>query len=369
MNVTADARQLASAVSTALRACERNSKIPMLTHLRLGAADGSLNVVGTDLNIAVEVSVPADIHGEGIAVVPGQPLAALIQSMPGAVWIALEDGGATIKCGRSRFRLPTLEASDFPVPLALDGDAITWELTAADVATLAKVSLAAASEDNRYYLNGTNLHALDGKLAMVATDGHTLIIDRTEIPYPDAPWASNGIIVPRDAISEIIRIGIKAGVTLRSDSKKIEAMAGPTRLTSRLIDASYPAYRRLLPEPASDGITVEIAAFAQALERLAAVGANQKFGAVASLTWNQEAVPSEFGLTLARCESGEGEEVIEAEVTGTRSVGFSVRKMTALLGVLKVQKVRLSLETPASPIRIDPCDRPSMMALVMPVCI
>jgi DNA polymerase III subunit beta len=364
MDLALDAKALASAASTALRAIERNSSIPILSHLKLSAAEGSLRIAGTDLNVAIEVSVAADVHADGATVLPGPRLVALLQNMAGSVWIAAEDGGATIKNGRSRFRLPTLPADDFPNLLAVDDEeAVAWELSAVGVANLAAVAVACCADGSRPYLSGVHFHAVEDKLVVVASDGHMLVVHHSAIACPKTPWTEAGIIIPRATVNEIERIAGKgAWATLRCDGRKIEAVAGGTRLVSRLIDGTFSDYRAFIPKPSLNGVTVEGGAFRRALERFAAAGAHHKYGAAASLAWDEEG--GEVRLTLAGAD--EGEDFLEANVGGAGSCRFAVAKMLTLLDAVGGEHVGLFVEGKGALIRIVTHDRdqPTMIAVL-----
>jgi DNA polymerase-3 subunit beta len=64
---------LAEAVATAQRAvASRTGAMPVLSGLRVSLTPGSLELVGTDLELTIRVRVPADTDDEGSAVVPAR---------------------------------------------------------------------------------------------------------------------------------------------------------------------------------------------------------------------------------------------------------------------------------------------------------
>jgi DNA polymerase-3 subunit beta len=365
MKAVSDVRGLAGAVAAALRACPAKHKTRILTHLRLHAASDGVSVTGTDLDIAVEATAAARVESGGAAVLPAEPFAGLLAGMSGDVAVETDSKAATIRRGRSRFKLPALPPEDFPEPLALSDGAVAWEFTTGDIAALRTVNSASSDDWTRYSLRGVHLHGLDGRLAMVATDGVMLIREHTGIACPDGP----GIIVPRPAVDLITRVYVKSGATLRTDGKRIEATAGDApRLVSKLVDAVYPDYLRVLPDVVSAGVTLDTAEFAQALSRLSAVAA-QKIGddPGAVIMWNAKTSPGEVHLILGRRGDGEGSDVLNAETAGVGHTGFKIARMAALIAALDAPRVRLSAAgNPASPIRADPVGRPSMMSVVMP---
>jgi len=368
MKFTADAIALAGAVAAALRACPAKPKLKaaILTHLRLRAAGSGVSAVATDLDLAIEATVAASVESEGTAVLPAEPLADLLADMSGDAVIETDNKAATIRCSRSRFKLPALPSEDFPEPLALSDGAVAWEFTAADIAALKTVNSASSVDWTRCNLRGVHLHGLGGRLVMVATDGTMLIYERTGIACPGAP----GIIVPRAAVDLIVRLYAKSGATLRTDGTRIEAAAGDAapRLISKLIDGIYPDYKRVLPDAASAGVTLDTAEFAQALKRFVAVAVQNTGGDPgAVITWNTTKSPGDIRLVLGRRGGGEGDDILNAETAGAGCTSFKIGQMAALIDVLDAPRVRLSAPgDPSSPIRVDPVGRPSMISVVMP---
>ena len=64
---------LAEAIGTAQRAvASRSGALPVLSGLQVTATPGSLELVGSDLDLTIRVQVPAQIDDEGQAVVPAK---------------------------------------------------------------------------------------------------------------------------------------------------------------------------------------------------------------------------------------------------------------------------------------------------------
>jgi DNA polymerase III subunit beta len=364
---SAKARPLLDAITAASRACESGkTKSSILSHLLIEAAGNGVTVTGTDLNIAISTSIEADIAEPGAAAVQAERLHQLVGTLPSDATVTVEggDGGLAIKSGRSRYRLPALPAGDFPAPSAANPGAAEWKLAAADVATLKSASTVAAEDgDPRAYLKGVCLQAVDGKLTLAATDGHSLITARTEVPFQPAPFGAAGIIIPTATVNEIVHIGAARGATLRSDGRKVEVVAGKIRLTSRLVDAVYPQYRRMLPQPGPNSATINSADFAAALARAGAVGVDHKLGVTVSVTWNG---PREITIAIPSSVRGEGEDAIAADTAGNAVVKFSISKMLRLLDALDAERVRIGLGNDNPAILVMAPNRPLMTAALAP---
>jgi DNA polymerase-3 subunit beta len=170
---------------------------------------------------------------------------------------------------------PTLETGEL-YPLDLDGAEL--------LEALRFVSPAMSTEETRYYLNGAYLArpAVNGahRLHVVATDGHSLHRWEGEAGpgYHDAPPSLSreslvgAILVPRDTVKAILAMGGDgAGLTMTGNVKFVTATAGPVRLTSRLIDGSFPDYMRVIPTSHAYTMTADRAGLASAVANVATI--------------------------------------------------------------------------------------------------
>jgi DNA polymerase-3 subunit beta len=212
MRVTVERAALLKALGHVHRVVERRNTIPILSNVLLRADEGSLRLKATDLDIEVTETIPADITEAGSTTVPAYMIYDIVRKLPDGAQVSLEMtpdmGQMQIRSGRSRFMLQALPESDFP-DLAAGDLPHRFTLPAADLKRLIeKTQFAISTEETRYYLNGIYLHTIDagGAIVMraVATDGHRLA--RVEIPAPNGSEGMPGVIIPRKAVAEIVKL-------------------------------------------------------------------------------------------------------------------------------------------------------------------
>jgi DNA polymerase-3 subunit beta len=114
--------------------------------------------------------------------------------------------------------------------------------------TLKALTLIAAKDDRRFYLNGVCIDvAVTGatEAVAVATDGHMLIA----VPLlldADVTAAAGQYIIPRELID-----GLKARkgafATVKLDARSVTINAGGANITAPLIDGQFPDWRRVVP--------------------------------------------------------------------------------------------------------------------------
>ena len=321
MRVSTDRSQLAHALATVNRAIESRNSIPILANVLLAVEDGQLRLTGTDLDVEITTSLPVLDYRPGSVTVPGKMLADIAKRATGDITLALDGGRLTVASGRGRYKLDVLPAEDFPYFIAGKFDT-TLDLDLA--ALVAPCVHCISTEETRYYLNGVYLHAVDGRLVAVATDGHRLM--RNVGP---ASALEYGVILPR----KLVGLLPKGTVTVELSQNKVRVTSGATVITSKLIDGTFPDYVRVIPTGNSNVLTADRQALMKAVERVAAV-ADDKSRAV------KFAVGDVLRLMLADKASDEVSIEFEGEPL---EIGFNTRYVNDMLGALDGPSVRFAL--------------------------
>lgn len=322
--------ELARVLTNVGRVVESRNTIPILSHFMLTAAGGGLAVTGTDLDIVVTASGKADIEQDGAVCVDAKLLSDIAKKAGDSdISLSLADDKLIVKSGRSRFSLATLPASDFP---DFGTAAFAAEFDADLSALFAPVAFAISTEDARYYLQGIFLKG--GKSEAVATDGHRLARNRgPEIPEFD------GIIVPRKTVGLLPKGEARVSV---SDSK-IRVVAGDFVLTSKLIDGTFPDYRRVIPTGNDKIVVVDRDTMMKAADRVVTIsnerGKSVKLGIA----------PGAIAMS-ARSDVGDAQDEVAAEYSGEPfDVSFNSQYVRDIFTVLPPGPVTLKLADAGSP--------------------
>lgn len=231
----------------------KKGTIPILGHVKIEARDGSVTFTGTDLDIESTASVAGTVEVAGAVTMDGSRLREVVAAAPQGAEIVFDataetDPRVTVKYGRSRFRVPSLAAADFPV-MATVPKSVAFEVDSASLAAaLTQVSAAASTEIARYYLCGVFVHVVGDRLTFVATNGHTLAVD--SIPVPDGAAKIPGVIVSSKTVAEIIKLcGDNLGpVTMIVGQSGVGVDVGSQSIRSKVIDGNYPDYARVIPK-------------------------------------------------------------------------------------------------------------------------
>jgi DNA polymerase-3 subunit beta len=340
MKVTLQAKPLATALGLAASCMVK--RIAALEHARLAAKSDRLIITANVLDFALELSLPALTEAGGEVAIRSEQLAALAAGFRGDAQIEIrsEDTMASIVCGRSRFKLPTLPVAELPPTPVVGNEVGCLALERSELlALLSKPAFAISTEATRYYLNGILLHDTGAGLAAVATDGHRLA--RVILPGATGLSQDRRLIVPRPAMRVLLKLLADRDVellTLRRSASLIEITSTAFSFISKLIDAEYPAYERLVPASTNNTAIVDHVALVQAVARIAAVASDNKRSPLIGLTWK---TPDK---ALQLCTPGAPEiadDTIEAEVSGQGRLAVQIRHLMQLLAELKSHRVRI----------------------------
>jgi len=341
MKFTISREVLLQPLSQVIGVVERRQTLPVLANFLLSARDGKLTVTGTDMEVELISSVPADITQDGEITVPARKLVDIIKALPDGANIkfSINDDKATLTAGRSRFTLSTLPASEFPATDQVE----TLESIPVTEAMLKrmmdKTSFAMANQDVRYYLNGLLFDFTGQQLRAIATDGHRLAVCDLESSIDIS--ADRQLIVPRKGVLELSRMLSVSDdeVILAIGRNHIRLVKGNTTFTSKLIDGRFPDYKAVIPAGADKQMLVDKGTFIHALQR-AAILSNEKYKGV-----RLEAAGTAIKIIAHNPQHEEAVEDIEAELNFDRlAVGFNVTYLLDALMAIDTEQVSLELK-------------------------
>ena len=369
MKLTVKKESLASALGNINRTIPARNTIPILANVRLTADGDTLKLTGTDLDIQITDSITCSIESAGDLTVPAALLFDIVRKFPANADVSLELKETTVivKCGRSRFTLNYLPAVDFPELDLGTGQFHRFDVPAATLAKLLqKIGFAISTEETRYYLNGIYLHVfLDGNrhlLRGVATDGHRLGVWQFDAPAGALEGDKMpGVIVPRKTVELVGKMLVgKESVGVAVSNMKIIFTIGPVQVVSKLIDGTFPDYRRVIPEANSRSLVMDKAAFMSAVDRVVTVSGDSARRVAMTCA------EGEITFRSSSPDHGEATEDMPAEFSGAELVvGFNGRYLNDIGKHIGGEKIRFDLEDAGSPALIkDPDDADGTFVLM-----
>ncbi|MEX0593013.1 MAG: DNA polymerase III subunit beta [Nitriliruptoraceae bacterium] len=365
MKFRAEKAEFAEAVSWVTRTVGTRITLPALSGVLLEADAGRLTCRATDLEVAAEISIPVQIDRPGTILLPGRLLAQLVARFSDApVELDADESRIEISCGRAVFHVRGMQAEDFPSLAGPAQDAAVGTLRADAFSRLVQqVARAAATDEGRPVLTGVSIEAADGTLTAAATDSYRLAV--RSLAFETS--VDGTALVPARSLQEAAKGASEVGksVDLVIEDGQVSFLFGDRRLTTKLIEGTFPNYRALLPDASETTVTVERAALIEALQRVAIVALGQANTPV-SLTFGDGSID----LQASNQETGDASESLPAEIEGEGlTISFNPTFLLAGLEATGTERIRIELRDGLKPavLRPEGEDTDDFTYLLMPV--
>jgi DNA polymerase-3 subunit beta len=344
---------------------EKKQTLPILSNVLLKIKNNQLLLIGTDLEIELIGFVPLQsMQTDGTTTVSARKLCDICRTLPEGVDIRLsvEKDNLVIRAGESSFRLNTLAPEEFPNLDECEYH-VQFTLKENELKDLfTKTYFAMGQQDVRHYLNGAFLDIGGHSIKCVAADGHRLAMTST---YNDSiGGAAAKVILPRKSVLELIRL-----LTGEADQDaEISIGEGRFRVvtkdyifTTKLINAQYPDYNRLIPA----GTTVAVAerdAIKQALTRTAILS-NEKFRGV-----RFQLESNMLRITANNSDQEHAEEAMPLTFNGnSMEIGFNVAYLLDVVSSISSKFIHCAFTDPNNGVLIKPEDDENSIYVVMPM--
>lgn len=342
---------------------ERRQTLPILGNVFMRLADGSLTLIGTDLETEVTARIDG-VDGEpGECTVGARKLYDICRALPEDtnLEISSKNEKTSVHSRKSRFILQSLPASEFPRLEAEEWDT-DFEIGQTELKALFEnTAFAMAQQDVRYYLNGCLLECSANTLRAVATDGHRLA--KCEISVETPLKESSQSILPRKAVLELLKFlqeDQKARLQINPNHARV---AGSGWIfTTKLIDGRFPDYQKVIPDSLATHLIINRATIQDVLSRIAIL-TNEKFRGV-----RINLKPGVMTVSANNPDQEEAVEELPVDYDGAEvEIGFNVGYLIDALKAIDNADVDMGLEDPNSSCTLHTPGDTSTLYLVMPM--
>jgi len=329
---------------------ERKNTIPVLANILLTAEKSGIQLLATDLEVALESRCEASVSKPGTTTIPAKKTYEIVKALPLECDIRIRDDKGFIKLSADQFesRLQTLPKEDFPKipsPSGKGGASLPGETLRK---MIAKTQFAITSDDTRYFLNGALFVLEANQMRLVATDGHRLALvsaKREKGKKGDGAKA----ILPKKTLGELkILLGgdedgkknkKKTQVEYEQGENHLFFTVGSRVLTSRMIDAQFPSFERVIPKNNDKTIEFERDRLTRAIKRVVLM-ANERSRAIKLQMQNGAVV-----ITSNSPDFGDAREQLSVDYSGdTVEVCFNAHYLLDFLGEAETSGVQLEFK-------------------------
>lgn len=265
IHASVDTAALKAALDTLKAVVEKRNTIPILGMLHVTSDKGTLFLAGTDLDIYLTISLPANVEPGMNTTVPVHLLHDLVKTAPKGSITTLtpDENHMLVDFGGPAMKIQKLDAADFPVDCVTVKEPTYYEIPGAAFWNgLDATEFAISTEETRYYLNGVFLHQVDGgELKMASTDGHRLALQNLGVHGVEI---KGGVILPRKLVKIMHKLmkgkgcptELTIGVPSTVHPTRLRFEWGNILLEAKMIDGTFPDYQRVTP---SDSYTTILA--------------------------------------------------------------------------------------------------------------
>jgi DNA polymerase-3 subunit beta len=332
--------------------------------------DAGINLVATDLQVGLRFRCPAIVKQPGGITVLARKFFEIIREMPEEeIYLKLKENNRLfISCTGIQYHLVGLPVLDFPaLPETDQNQMITLEGT--DIREMIQKTIISISlEDTRYNLSGIYFEYVTDennrhKLRMISTDGHRLsLIDKEIEPLAEGAF-SQGVLLPRKAVSELLKILDKPG-SIRLGFKENNGIIVKDNILiiMRLLDRKFPDYHLVLPKKKDKSLLLSKNSLLDAMRRMAVLS-TEKYKGIKLLL--KKGV---LEILSVNPEIGDAKEELPLDYTGEKmDIGFNPRYFIDALLVMNSEKITLELSDGVSPAVLSGEKDPDYLALIMPM--
>jgi DNA polymerase-3 subunit beta len=345
---------------------ERRNTMPILANVLIEARNGEIHLTATDLEVGIRGKLEGQVIRDGIVTVSAKKLYEIVREAPDETLQLkrLENEWVEIKSGKSMFKIVGLDAREFPQFPKFEGEKLSSLPAKVLREMIERTIFSVSNDETRYNLNGVFVEeAKEGKVRMVATDGHRLALIERGI---GSFGLSKGVILPRKGLAELRRLleGAEDGQVSVGFKENMGLVSKENvELFMRLIEGDFPDYNKVIPKDNPQLARIEQDDFLHALRRVSILSSERYKGI------KMEFKNGKVSISASNPELGEAVEEIEIDYQGKAlTVGFNARYLIDVLTVLgDGGNVELALKDDVSPSILRKGNDDGYLYVIMPM--
>ncbi|KKR70513.1 MAG: polymerase III subunit beta protein [Candidatus Nomurabacteria bacterium GW2011_GWB1_40_7] len=363
MKIECSMEKIKDAISQAERITGKNLTLPILNSILLIASGKSLKLRATNLNLGIEIEIPAKIEKEGTLAVSGSVLNAVFSnvSQNENVYLEEKDGNLLIKTKKSQTKLKSQPHDDFPTIPTVSGTSFEIESKKL-IEGIKSVYYSSSVSDIKPEISSVFMYANGENLVFVSTDSFRLAEKKIKTKEFTETMR---ILIPFKNVAEILKVfgEFQDALKVCFNKNQISFSSDNIYLTSRVIDGIFPDYRQIIPK---ESLTEAVVLKQDLLNALKLSNVfSDKFNQV-----NLKILPKEkiLELSSANNDIGENKTYLDAVINGEEiELGFNYKYFLDCFQSIATDSVSIKLSGNSKPIIISPVSDSSFTYLIMPM--
>jgi DNA polymerase-3 subunit beta len=365
MKVSIEKNELLKGIQAVIDIVPSKTALPVLSNILIEANNGSdVCLSATDLDISITCKLSATIEDAGATTVPARKFSEIVRELPDeSLSLTAEEGRVTLQRqsgAEGTYALMSVPADDFPeLPSEIEGPEIAFlsdededsENASADSNVLSemisKTVFAVSRDETRPVLTGVLWQIGNGRMTMVATDGHRLVkYSRIQDGLPDD---NRDAIIPPRALNHVVKL-MGGGVDLQKAqlgqshvlfSLGDEDSEDTVQIFSRLIEGPYVDFEQVIPQNNGKRLRVSNSQLLPAVRRVSILASAQTHQLRLELQKNELALSATSQEIGGEARESMGVEYDEDEMT----IGYNSGYLLDVLRRISCDEVLFELDS------------------------
>ena len=348
---------------------DKKNTLPILSNILIEAMDTSLILTSTDMDISIVEKLECNVLENGATTINSQIFYDIIRKLEENSEIEVISNDSkilTLRANGSRFSLACLPKEDFPI-IDKENDGAKIKINSQIFAKLIdKTKFAISNEETRYFLNGLYFNIFEDKnktnVTLVGTDGHRLAKFSHNIN--EKINQISGVIIPKKTINELSKLlsDIDEDIEIVISSSKIIFYINNLVFISKLIDGTFPDYKRVIPIDNNNTIEVTREKLLSAVDRVSTI-TNEKSPVI-----KFKLLQNIINLNTINNENSTATEDIKLSYDGDEfEIGFNSKYIMDIVNNLEDEIIIIELKDSSSPIIAKEKSNPNLVYVLMPM--
>jgi DNA polymerase-3 subunit beta len=273
MKVLCEREKLREGLTVTTSVIPVKSTRPAVENVCLVATDDALELVGTDLDVAVRYRIEeVKVEEPGTALIPARVAADFVRDLKGeTVTFRTKDENFLIESGEDSCELTTVDPDEYPVVARFEDEGSVGVLASTFTRLVSRTGFAAAREAGRYAMHGILTQVEGDELKMIATDGRRLAMAAAGLEQNGLP--ASKAIVPTKGMQLFCRVMDDPTelVHVTFGESQFCLKTARAEVFARLIDGEFPRYSAVIPTATENLMTADADTLNQKLKLVANV--------------------------------------------------------------------------------------------------
>ena len=364
MKIECVKNKLLGAIGKVEKITSKHPTLPVLRCVLIEATKGSVVLKATNLELGIEIKIPAKIHTEGVVAVPANILFGFISQIQSDENITLElvEKNLIISSSFGKASINTYGSEDFPT-LPVVPKEKNFKIHSKDlVKGFKSVWYSASVASMKPELSSVYVCGDDSEVVFVATASLRLAEKKI---YNKKLKEIGSILIPYKSAIEIVRIidEVSDEIDVNLTKNQISFAFEGIYVTSRVVEGVFPDYKQIIPKE----FTTEVVVLKQDLLQ------SLKIATIFSDAFHQVSVKVDpakklFEISTKNTEVGEHVHQMAAAITGEAvAINFNYKYIVDCFQSLDVDSVSLQFNGLNRPMVIRGVGDASFTYLVMPM--